>query len=353
MTGWMGRLKADPLPWLLAPDPHQPAIRYLALRDLLDRPEDDPELREARAAVMTTGPVPAILSAQSPEGYWVKPEPGYEGYTGTVNQVSILAQLAADGADPRVHAACEYVLSHYIARNGGFSVTGVPSQFVHCYAGMLESALIDLGWLGDERLATALEWHARAITGRGVGGQDAKGTVERYYKSGTSGPGFACAINVGLPCAWGAVKSLLALGKLPAAYRTPLVDEAMGQGVELLFSRDPAVADYPFGVGARPSGNWFRFGYPLGYVADVLQNLEVLAALGHAGDPRLAGALALVEGKRDAQGRWRLEYTVNGRMWVDVERKGEPSKWITLRAARVLRAAYPEECPPSAPSRQR
>lgn len=342
MTGWKGRLRADPLPWLLAPDPDQPAVHYLALRDLLDRPEDDPELREAHAAIMTTGPVPAILAVQSPEGYWVKPGPDYEGYNGTVNQVNILAQLGADGAEPRIRSGCEYVLSRYVARNGGFSITGVPSQFVHCYAGMLESALIDLGWLGDARLAAALDWHARAITGLGVGGQDAKGTAERFYKSGTSGPGFACAMNLGLPCAWGAIKSLLALGKLPGSHRTPLVEEAIEQGVELLLSRDPAVADYPFGVGTKPSGNWFRFGYPLGYVADVLQNLEALAMLGYARDPRLANALALVEGKQDAQGRWRLEYTVNGKMWVDIEKKGEPSKWVTLRAVRVLRAAYPE-----------
>lgn len=42
---WLERLNSDPLPWLLEPDPANPGVRYFALRDLLDRPETDPEVR--------------------------------------------------------------------------------------------------------------------------------------------------------------------------------------------------------------------------------------------------------------------------------------------------------------------
>jgi hypothetical protein len=42
--------------------------------------------------------------------------------------------------------------------------------------------------------------------------------------------------------------------------------------------------------------------------------------------------------KQDQQGRWKLENTLNGKMWVDIERRGKPSKWITLRALRVVKA---------------
>jgi hypothetical protein len=52
--------------------------------------------------------------------------------------------------------------------------------------------------------------------------------------------------------------------------------------------------------------------------------------------------LELVESKQDAEGRWKLEYSYNGKTWVDIERKGQPSKWVTLRALRVLKAAYSE-----------
>jgi hypothetical protein len=50
----------------------------------------------------------------------------------------------------------------------------------------------------------------------------------------------------------------------------------------------------------------------------------------------------MVLGKQDASGRWRMEYTYNGKTWADVEAKGRPSKWVTLRALRVLKAVYGE-----------
>jgi hypothetical protein len=118
---------------------------------------------------------------------------------------------------------------------------------------------------------------------------------------------------------------------------------AIEKGTDFLLSHDPAVADYPFGSGNKPSSSWFRFGYPVGYITDVLQNLEVLAALGQAGNPRLANALDLVISKQNQQGRWLLEHTYNGKMWVDIEKKRQPSKWVTLRALRVLKAAFPEK----------
>ncbi|OGO11998.1 MAG: hypothetical protein A2Y93_15695 [Chloroflexi bacterium RBG_13_68_17] len=73
MTRFTQTLRANPLPCLLEPDRDNPGVRYLALRDLLGRPEAGPAVRRAQAAVMRSGPVPAILKAQEPEGCWLKP----------------------------------------------------------------------------------------------------------------------------------------------------------------------------------------------------------------------------------------------------------------------------------------
>jgi hypothetical protein len=83
----------------------------------------------------------------------------------------------------------------------------------------------------------------------------------------------------------------------------------------------------------------FKLGFPSGYVADVLQDLAVLAELGHGPDPRLAPAIDWLLAKRDADGRWKNDYAYNGKTWVDFERQGKPSKWVTLRAYRFLRFA--------------
>lgn len=338
MQEWMKSLHGDPLPWLLEPDPENPGVRYFALTELLDRPTDDAEVLEARRAVMSTGPVPRILQAQEPEGYWVKPGPGYAPkYRGTVWSVIMLAQLGADGNDPRVRRAADYLLDHTIAPTGAFSVNGTPSAAILCLGGNLGAALLDLGWLGDERLDRALDWLARAVTGQGIAPAEEQDAPLRFYKSGTSGPGFCCAANNSLPCAWGAVKVMQAFGKVPETVRTPLIRAAIESGVEFLFSRDPAVADYPMGWATKPSGSWFQFGFPVFYVTDVLQNLEALAVLGYGSDPRLAAAINLMLSKQDEDGRWAMKYTYNGKTWVDIERKGKPSKWVTLRALRVLK----------------
>ena len=334
MEDWRRALNGDPLPWLLEHDPQNPGVRYLALRELSSLPEDAPEVLEARAAVMRTGPVPAILDAQYPAGYWVKPGSGYSPkYRSTVWQIMFLAELGANPADEadeyiRVRRGCEYLLSHGIAANGAFSALQrpVPSGTIHCLNGNMLYALLRLGYAGDPRVQAALDWQAHAITGEGKG---------QYLRSGTSGPGFACSANAGLPCGWGAVKAMKALAAVPPDARTPAIGRAVEAGAAFLLSRDPAVADYPYVE--RVSSTWFKFGFPLSYWSDVLEVAAVLVDLGYGDDPRLTSALRLILGKQDERGRWRLENALNGKMWADVEQKGQPSKWVTLRALRALK----------------
>jgi hypothetical protein len=335
---WLEHVRADPLPWLLSED--TPAVRAAALQRLLGKRPDAPDVSEARAAAMDTDPIKSILAAQDPAGWWVKPGPGYAPkYRGTVWQVIFLDQLGADPAHPQVARACDYVLDWCPSGSGGFGASGVgkqapppPSAVVHCLNGNLLRALIGFGRLDDPRVQAATEWAARAITGEGV---------SRWYASGTSGPGFACAANEGRPCAWGALKELSALARIPARRRSALVRRAVDAGVQFLFSRDPAVADYPMGWGnTKPNASWFKPGFPSGYVCDALHTLEVLAELGHGRDPRLGHALAWVAAGQNEQGRWVNRYAYNGKTWVDIEHQGQVSKWVTLRAATVLRAAY-------------
>ncbi|MGZ5128756.1 MAG: nitrogen fixation protein NifH [Actinomycetota bacterium] len=334
MEAWRAALKADPLPWLL--DREDPAVRHLALLRLCDEPEDAGEVRRARRAAMRADPIAATLSAQDPEGFWDTPGAGYgPKYTGTVWSVIFLEQFGADGSDPRIRAACRYVLGHTQAASGGFGATGAlserpppPSTAIHCLHGNLLRSLIAFGWLDDERVKRAVAWEASAITGDGH---------DRFYASATSGPGFACGVNGGLPCGWGGVKAMRALVSIPPRRRTRAVRAAIRQGTDFLLSVDPSTAAYP--TDTRISSSWFRLGFPSGYVADVLQMGETLAELGFATDPRLEGLVDLLLGKQLPGGVWRNEYAYHGKTWVDVDRRGGPSKWVTLRAATFLKAA--------------
>ena len=333
---WQDQLKGDSLTWLL--EIETPEIRYLALRDLLDCSRIDREYRAACKAAHETGPIAAILSEMDSAGFWVKPGPGYNPkYLSTVWAISLLAQLGGNiDEDQRIHQACNYLMECSLTENGQFTASGAPSGTADCLQGNLAWALLELGY-DDPRLEKAFDWMARSVTGEGIASFEDRHALLRYY-AGKCGPTFACGSNDRKPCAWGGAKVMLALSKWPEEKRTPLIKRAIQQGVDFFFSVDPATAAYPSGYSLKPSGNWWKFGFPVFYVTDLLQVAEALTSLGFGKDPRLAGVITLIREKQDAEGRWPLEYDYTGKTWVDFGTKKQPNKWVTLRALRVLKA---------------
>jgi hypothetical protein len=320
--------------WLL--EPSDIGVKYLAMRDLIE--SGSKELMAAKKNAHAEGPIAHVLAKMNQEGYWQKPGAGYyPKYTGTVWSIILLAQLGASvEIDKRIDIACSYVLDHTLTKDGHFTVNGLPSGTADCLQGNLCTALLDLGY-EDPRLDKAFEWMARSVTGDGVAPMTNKTAPLRYY-AGKCGPNFACGSNNKLPCAWGAVKVMLSFGKLPKKKRTKLINNAIDIGIDFLFSKDPAQADYPSGYSKKPSGNWWKFGFPVFYVTDLLQNVEALVSLGYGKDPRLANALAIIREKQDSQGRWLMEYDYIGKTWIDFGAKKQPNKWVTLRGLRVLKA---------------
>jgi len=319
MNQWRQQLRADPIPWLLEED--NPSVRYFTLRDLLDYPQDDAEVTAARRAIMTSMPVRDILDAQYPQGYWVKPGRGYSPkYRGSVWQLMFLADL---GATPNeaIDKACRSILENsFLPEEGLFSATRLGTGAIVCLNGNLVRAFTGLGY-GDNATVQAV----------------AQALAEKIAREG-----FVCRANAAsrprreswLPCAWGAIKALRAFASIPQRQRSAAMREAIRRGVDLLFSRNLRVADYPSG-NRRISPLWFKLGFPLAYSSDVLEAADVLAQLGDGDDQRLRGAIEFVLAKQNEDGRWLLEHTLD-RTWTKFGRKGEVSKWVTLRALRLL-----------------
>jgi hypothetical protein len=325
------------LDWLL--ETGDPSVRYLAIRDLLDRPADDKELVSAREAAHQVGKISEVLAHMQPEGYWVRPGPGYTAkYRSTVWSIILLAQLGgmAD-QDERISRACRYLLDHSLTSGGQFSIYGNPGSTIDCLQGNLSWALLEMG-VDDPRLDRAIEWMARTVTGEGVASKDEKDAEARYYAY-KCGPRFACGVNAGKACAWGGVKVMLAFASLPKERRTALVDSAIQQGVDFFLGIDPVTANWPTRLGDKPSRNWWKFGFPVFYVTDLLQLAEALVGLGLGKDERLRSLLELIRTKQDAQGRWLLEYDYPGKTWGNYGEKKAVNKWVTLRAMRVLKRA--------------
>ncbi|MGI2335278.1 MAG: nitrogen fixation protein NifH [Dehalogenimonas sp.] len=340
MAAWWELVKGNPVEWLLEPDGQNPGVRYLALRDLESFPADSYELIQAKNDAFSRGTIAAILAKIRPEGYWVKPGSGYgPKFTGSVWSLMILAQLGADVTHPKVQRAAEYLLEHTISPVGWFSYNGMNPGLLHCHAGYVAATMLDIEAGQDAGVKAALEWHARIITGIGIAKPDSQEVV-RYYRY-APGPDFICSANAGKTCAWGVVKTMNAMGRVPYKQRSNTMQKAIDMGRRFLFETDLAICDFPTRDKTQDRTSWFKLGFPMVYSSDVLEILEVLTRLGYGADARLQGVWDLVLDKQDDQGRWPMESSHNGKMWADIEEKGRPSKWVTLRVLRVLKAAFP------------
>lgn len=333
---WKNQLRSDSLPWLL--ESENSCIRYLALRDLFDLSPDDKKLKSARRSAHKEGPIAVVLSTMEKEGYWVKSGPGYNPkYRSTVWSMILLAQLGAlTSEDKRVEQACKYVLDQ-MAEGGQFtSITaGAPSGTIDCLQGNLLWSLMELG-CDDPRMDKAYEWMARTVTGEGIAPMEEKDAPVRYYAY-KCGPTFACGVNNKFPCAWGGVKVMLAFSKLPVSKRTLLIKRAIKQGVDFFFGIDPITAKYPTRDDTKPNRAWWKFGFPVFYVTDLLQLAEAMIGLGYGSDTRLTNTLTMIREKQNEHGQWLMEYEYTGKTWLDFGEKKQPNKWVTLRAMRVLR----------------
>ncbi|HSG42904.1 MAG TPA: hypothetical protein VLA72_07105 [Anaerolineales bacterium] len=336
---WKKQLRSDSLPWLL--ESENPSVRYLAMRDLFDLSPDDKKLKSTRKLAHKEGPIAHVLSKMNEEGYWQRAGTGYgPKYRSTVWSLILLAQLGASvKEDKRIKLACKYYLDHALSPGGQISsmTNNAPSGTVDCLQGNMLWSLMELGYK-DKRMDKAYEWMSRTTTGEGVAPMKEKRAEVRYY-AGKYGPNFACGANNKLSCAWGGVKVLLALSQVPVRERTALMKNAIKQGVDFFFSVDPSTANYPNGWAAKPSGNWWKFGFPVFYVTDILQIAEALVALGFGKDKRLKNTLELIRSKQDDKGRWPLEYNYDGKTWMRFGKMKQPNEWVTLRALRVLKTA--------------
>jgi hypothetical protein len=135
----------------------------------------------------------------------------------------------------------------------------------------------------------------------------------------------------------GAVKALKALAEVPPDKRSKEVEATIENGVEHMLRHHIYKRSHDLNRVSKPG--WLRFGFPLMYQTDALEILGILTKLGYR-DERMQETVDLVVSKQDAQGRWKLESTFNGRFQVNIERKGELSKWVTLNALKALKGFY-------------
>lgn len=301
------------LDWLVSRE--NPAVRALALRDLLARPAKDPDVRRARQA-LPRDPVLSDLLALARTRLVPSPQvPLERRYDGGMWLALFLTELGADEGLPVLKHAGDVLLARW------------EKAFVDIERGKGEGFDMPL-------FATALRVLARAGYGsdpRVVGGAEAVARRARAGKGRT-------------------VKDLLLLGALPEAART----ETLRGAIAFLDARLVEV-ELPAALAAGAMPELLRAGYPCGDETDLFEMLAALRAVRPAGapvEPGVARALAALAARADHRARWKLERARPERLPVAPERTGEPSRWVTLRALTVLQHFRGLAVSGAAPSRR-
>jgi len=328
---WKDKLKEDRTDWLL--EPSDPSVRYWALKDLLDLEEDNPDVVAARDMVVESAIVTAILGAMNPEGYWENPDDMYlPKYTATTHQLLILAELGARRT-PEIEKAVEHIFM--FQRNSGHFLTEMPKtergrdsavKDGCCLDGNVLYYLIHFGYMDDPRTQRTLDFQVEYHDDENAGWRCRAYPID---------PNRVFPVN----CYMGAAKVLKALSIIPEERRSPEIRRVILREVGHLM--DNNVYQYlrnPDGSRKDKAG-WKRFGFPLFYQTDVLEILDTLTRLG-VRDPRMKPSIDMLLDTQQGDGTWLLKHTFNGKMIVDIEEKHKPSKWITLRAMRVLKRYY-------------
>lgn len=311
---------AGVLRWLL--EPSEPSVRHRTLTELLDRPPDDPEVREARQRIPTSGFARQILEGRDEEGWWVNGTSLYvPKYLATNWRLLVLSDLGLDRTDPMVRRSCELWMARFALKGGGVGGNSVGTGH-HCVVGNMTRALIRLGYTDDPRIRRSLEWLVRTADPNG---------------------GWSCFGRGRNLDSW---EGLSAFAAYPRYRWSGAMTRCVEQAAEFYLDREL------HHQGGRYAP-WYRFHYPVHYYYDVLVGLDLLTSLGYRDDPRLRFAVRLLHQKRHRDGRWNLDADhpdVAGGIarWYDrhparrpvplrLEAVGRPSKMVTLTAWNVER----------------
>jgi hypothetical protein len=307
--------------WLLDSDP---SIRWQVMRDLLDAAES--EWTAERAKVETDGWGARLLACEDEDGQWAGGSfipSGFDfqewqevgqPWTATAFTLSQLREFGLDPASERARQAVEL-----IGANSRWDHANQPyweGEVEECINGR---AVADGAYFGVD---------VSSIVGRLVGERLADGGWNCERANGSVRSSFATTINV--------VEGLLEYEK--ATGGTPESREARKSGEEYLLERN---LFRRLSTGELTDEQFLSFlSQPM--AEDVLRALDYFrsaAALsGAAPDPRLGEAVDHVRSKRLADGTWLLDRSLPGRVWFDLDDgPGKPSRWVTLRAMRVVR----------------
>jgi hypothetical protein len=319
MPDWRSQLKADPTTWLL--EPENPPVRYRTLVEILDRPPDDAEVLTAKAAIPTYPPLAELLSKQKRDGRWGQPDYYLPRRSlGTFWVLTALGDMGLTVAEEAIQRACDFMFTHQ-RETGQFNrrrrVSGQGmvwrTSMEPCTHARIVRFLIQFGLGDDPRVRRAIDWIMTAQRDDGM---------------------WFCREEGIRGCLRVTIDVLRIAALDPETASQPGIPPAAAAVSELLMQ--PRMSRYHIG---EAWGTWERLQYPY-FGFSVINALDALTRLGFSlSDPGIDSATGYLLSRQRPDGTWPLDEN-----WanppIDFGSPGEPNKWLTLDAARVIKQLF-------------
>ncbi len=300
--------------WILDGDP---AIRWQALRDLVGASQR--RILGEQRRVGGEGWGAHLLALQDPDGRWAHgiytPK-----WTSTTYSMVLLRGFGLSPKHPQALRACEILLDTGCWNDGG--VNFWPRRYDYSETCVSSMVLAVTSWFQfeDERVDRL-----------------AQHVLEQQMPDGgwncLATPGYGNATHGSFHTTISALEALLDYERFRPRNSQP-ARAAQARGREFLLAHR-LFRSHRTGAVVKPEMT--RFVYPPRWHYDVLRALDYFRDSHASLDPRLEDGLRLVEKRRTADGRWSLPSGYRGKIFFELERVSEASRWNTLRALRVLR----------------
>jgi hypothetical protein len=306
----------DVTDWLLDSDP---SIRWQVMHDLLDEPDE--AVAAERARVAHDGWGARLLGLQDERGYWGGHEYGIDGdRRGTHWSLHLLRRFGAEPTDPSVRAAIARVRHGVVWSDWG----GRPyfhGEVEECVNGGVLANAAYFGELGEgsERIIGLLR--EEQLDDGGWNCDRVEGSTRSSFDSTI--------------CVLEGLLGLERAGGSGDASTDSALTEARRRGEEYLLERSLFRRR---STGEVVKDRYLNFSVPPYWFYDVLRALDYFREIGGAPDGRLAEAIEVLRARRGDDGRWLAGKPWHGAVFFAADApEGEPSRWNTLRAMRVLR----------------
>ena len=298
--------------WLL--EDENPSVKYYTLINIVGKKLQPSDAFYYEDLIRKSGSAAAILNLQDPSGLWQEGSFSYNPlYRASYWQLYFLSLLGIRNNNPAIKKAVELMVNDMQTLKGAFPSAGRYSGNLMCLQGITLEMLLRFGYFDAFFTQNLIDF-----------------VTDIVFRND-----FQCKYRQQLKCPWGIAKIVRALNNIPIENRNESINRTLDKATKFLLSHDIVEANYPRKRGK--SRQWAIFGFPRGFQSDILEISQLLVDAGCSKqNTNLKNALKYIQDKKLDGWKWKMEFSLNGRMLVDIEKKNKPSKWITYFAIKTL-----------------